>query len=543
MTPAMPGEHLVKTVDALDPGQGVDLLAGVGEVLAQALVHGHAAGDQLVLEDLLEQCPATAAARAGLGPGLEFGQLGATIVNRRANGALGDVMARADGRGVGQRIGAQGGCAIGQRQDQARRIGRQLDRILHVLQQGVVVAVVAHQHRADDLAAVGIDHQAPIAGVGLIDETIAFGARRSGMGIANGAHIHTQQFELGRHVGTGEGGRALPCQCAGNVTRHGIARRHQAKDAAAPRCTFANGKDPCIAGTAVLVDDHPTTRRDLQAAAATQRVLGANTCREHDQVGFKKLAPIEIHSIAVVFAGHYRLCGPGRVYAHTQGFDLRAQGCTAIAVELHRHQPRGKLHHMRFQAQRLEGIGRFETEQATPNHHAATGLCGSGTNTVQIIKGAIDQTRVALRTVDGRHERVGAGGQHQPVVAITPLGGDHFAAFAIDFEHRLAKMQVHGVTVIEAGIAQRQRFGIGAAEILGQVHTVVGALALLAEHPQLQACEGTAFDQLLHAMMAHHTVADHDQAFSRFTLHLHVHGDSSLRRAAKKRQKKDAWSR
>jgi hypothetical protein len=45
------------------------------------------------------------------------------------------------------------------RQDQRGRVGRQGNAVLGVLQQGVVIAVVAHQHRAEHMLAAGVHHQ------------------------------------------------------------------------------------------------------------------------------------------------------------------------------------------------------------------------------------------------------------------------------------------------------------------------------------------------------------------------------------------------
>ncbi|MCY1248745.1 hypothetical protein D9M72_622080 [compost metagenome] len=61
-------------------------------MFAQALVDTDAAGNQLMLEHLLEQAGATAAAGASLGLRLELAQVRTADVDGRTNGALGDVM-------------------------------------------------------------------------------------------------------------------------------------------------------------------------------------------------------------------------------------------------------------------------------------------------------------------------------------------------------------------------------------------------------------------------------------------------------------------
>ncbi|MCY1416802.1 hypothetical protein D9M71_323190 [compost metagenome] len=81
MATAMLGEHFLEADDAFHTHQCIQLLTGVGEVFAQALVHGHATGDQFVLEHLLEQGGATTAASAGLGLRLEHRQITAAAVD------------------------------------------------------------------------------------------------------------------------------------------------------------------------------------------------------------------------------------------------------------------------------------------------------------------------------------------------------------------------------------------------------------------------------------------------------------------------------
>ncbi len=54
MPATMLGQQFGEALDALDADDAVKLLAGVGEVLAQALVHRHAARRQFGVEHQLE---------------------------------------------------------------------------------------------------------------------------------------------------------------------------------------------------------------------------------------------------------------------------------------------------------------------------------------------------------------------------------------------------------------------------------------------------------------------------------------------------------
>ncbi len=137
---------------------------------------------------------------AGLGAGLEAREVAATAVDGGADRTLADVVAGADGGGVRQGIGTQRRGAFALRQDQAGRVGRQLDAVLHVLQQGVVVAVVADQYSADGLLAISRDDQTTVAGVGFVDKAVAARTCGGAVGIADGADVDAEQLELGRHV-------------------------------------------------------------------------------------------------------------------------------------------------------------------------------------------------------------------------------------------------------------------------------------------------------------------------------------------------------
>ncbi|MDT4827794.1 hypothetical protein FQZ97_611530 [compost metagenome] len=166
-------QHLVEGLDAFHADDAVQLLAGEGEVLAEALVHRHPACAQFVLDHLLEQRRAAAAAGCGPGACLDPGEVAAAAVDGGADRALADVVAGAHGGAGRQRVGAQRRGRLAGREDQHGRIGRQLDAVLRVLQQGVVVAVVADQYGAQHLPAVGGDHQAAVAAAGLVDEAVA----------------------------------------------------------------------------------------------------------------------------------------------------------------------------------------------------------------------------------------------------------------------------------------------------------------------------------------------------------------------------------
>ncbi|RMS72185.1 hypothetical protein ALP62_05513 [Pseudomonas syringae pv. aceris] len=510
---AMASQQFVKGFDAFDADHRVQLLAGMSEVFTQAFIDRHAAGHQFMLENLFEQCSATTAAGGGLGAGLDCGQIGAPIVDGRAHGAFADVMAGADGRCGGQGIGAQRGRAFATRQNQARWIGGQRDAVLRILQQCVVIAVIADQHSAEYLLAIGRHHQATVAGGSFINEAITDGPGQRTVRITDGADIHTQQLELGGHVGAEERVGILFAQLCCHTAGHLIAGRDQAEHAAVPGCAFADGIDISVAGAAVLVDCDATAWAERQLTLTGQGVLRTNTCGEHDQVGLEKLVVGEVHPIAILLAVADRLRGAGQMHADAQRFDTRLQCSATEVVQLHRHETRRELDDMGFQPQGFKRIGRFESEQTAADHYASSGLRRGIANAVQILECAIDQPGIAPRAFDRRYERVGARGQDQFVVTEAAFGGDDFVTITIDFQHRYAEVQRQAGLFVDRHLAHGQRFGVAACEVFGQVHAVIGALCFLAKDVDAIAFECAACDQLLDAMMPDHAITDDDQGF------------------------------
>src|SRR5690606_18148437 len=92
--------------------------------------------------------------------------------------------------------------------------------------------------------------------------------------------------------------------------------------------------------------------------------------------------------------------------------------------------------------------------------------------------------------------------------------GDHLAVGAVDTEHGRAKVQVHARLLVKICLTQRQRLGIPATEVLGQVHPVIGPLALFAEHMDVIPRQGAQLHQSLNAVVTDHTVTHHHQCLA-----------------------------
>ena len=109
-------------------------------------------------------------------------------------------------------------------------------------------------------------------------------------------------------------------------------------------------------------------------------------------------------------------------------------------------------------------------------------------------------------TVDGRHERVGAGRQNQRVVieGAALAGGDGLGV-PVDLQHALAGVDRGGFR----GRLKREVGGGPAGEVVAQVNPIVGTARLLAEHRNPDA--GNVRREF-HKAMPHHAVPNHDNA-------------------------------
>ncbi len=328
------------------------------------------------------------------------------------------------------------------------------------------------------------------------------------MGVADAADVHAEQFQLGAHVGAGEGG--LPAAQAGrHHLGHLVARRHETKNAPAPQRALADGVDVGIGRAALVVDDDAAAFADLEPAGARQLVARPDAGREDDEIGFQMPAVGELHAVAAGFAVHdLARIAPG-VHAHAERLDLAPQQRAAAGVELHRHQLRRELDHVRLEAERLQRIGRFETQQATAHHHADTRALRRLPDGVEVVQRAVHEAARPLAARHRRHERIRAARDHQRVVGQRVAGRrGHRARRAVDARHRRGGAQLETVLGVEPRRGQRQLVRRLVAEVLRQVHAVVGGAGFLAAHGEREAV-GRRFGQGVDQMLADHAVADH----------------------------------
>src|SRR5690606_27706323 len=118
---------------------------------------------------------------------------------------------------------------------------------------------------------------------------------RTPVGVANGTHIHTQQLELGAHVG------AVKClffrgQLARSCFRHTVAGGDKAVDEIAKVGALANGVNVGVAGAAVVINHNSAARSNFQPRRPGVLVIRAHTGSEHYHVGIQMAVIGKIHA-------------------------------------------------------------------------------------------------------------------------------------------------------------------------------------------------------------------------------------------------------
>ena len=331
------------------------------------------------------------------------------------------------------------------------------------------------------------------------------------MGVADGAHVHPHQLELGGHVGPDKAGLAA-AQAGHGGPGHLVAGGHQAEDAPLPERALADGEDGGIRAVAAVVDADAAALPDLQPGLPGQGVGGSNTGREQQHVGLNVSAVLETQAMTGLLPLLDALGGLLHQHLDPEGLDLVPQHGAAALVELYRHQPGGELHHLGLEAEQAQGVGRLQPQQAAADDHAAAGLGAGIADGGEISQGAIDEAALSLMAGDGGHEGHRAGRQHQTVVReLLAVGQRQGAGRPVEHLHLGPQPQRNAALFIPGGIRHAQGLGRLAAEYLGQMHPVVGGVRLGAKHRHLEPLEAARRHQLFDEVMTHHAVAHHQQ--------------------------------
>jgi hypothetical protein len=342
--------------------------------------------------------------------------------------------------------------------------------------------------------------------------------------------VDAEELELGRHVGAGEGARAVEERVDDDLG-HGVARCDEAVHRAARRGALADREDVRVGGPALLVHEHASARGDLEVALAGQGVARPDAGGEHHDLRVDDLG-----RCALLRAGRthpepgdgvtaFDLLGhDARVHGDAEALDVAHQRRAGGAVELHRHQPGRHLDDVGLQPELDERVGRFQPEQPTTDDDAAGGRRAGRLDRLEVLDGAVDEAAVLAAALDGRHERRRAGGEHQHVVLVDGDGagvreqvlggrrrGHHGdgARGPVDLGDDAVEHQPHPRVVVLTTGQERQRVG-ARAEPAREGDPVVGRARLLAEDEDVVGLGEAALDGGLGEPVAHHAVPDDD---------------------------------
>nr|KGD10729.1 putative nitrite reductase (NAD(P)H), large subunit [Burkholderia pseudomallei] len=502
-------------LEPLDAHHVIELLARIRKVLAQVVVHGEALLLHLGLQHLRDERHAAAARRARAGAALQRAEARRAARHRLAKLRLRHVVARADLRGVGQRIDAERRFrrAVRLRQDQEFGRPRQLDAVQHHLQQRAVVGRVAHHHRAEQcLPAFGHD-ELLVDAAALVGELVRAAAGRPAVRVADARDVDAHQLELRAQVRAGE--RALAArELPRDDARHVVAGRDEAEGLAVPCRALADRVDILIARAAALVDRDAAARADLEPACAGDLVARPDAGGEHDHVGIEMRAVGERHPVRARLAVDDLERVLARVHLHAERLDLLAQHPAAALVDLHGHQPRRELDHVRGEPHVAQRLRAFEPEQPAADDDARVRARAAGPHRLEILDRPVDEAAGALAAGHVRHERRRAGGEHELVVRerLARRQRDR-ARGAVDRDRLRVQQQPEvRMTLEEAGLDERQIVGGLAGEEFGQVDAIVRGARFLADHRDPRRGERArragrdAFEQLV----TDHAVTDDD---------------------------------
>src|SRR5690606_11633068 len=169
-------EHLAERTQLADAYEVIELLARVGEVLAEMVVHGDAATCELRFEYLGDERAAASAGRGRLRCRLECTDGRAARFDRCAERAFADVVAGADLRTFGQRCDARRAAllcvALEARHDHRLRVLGQFRAVEHHLQPNAVVLGIADQDAAEQAGTVFVDDELLVRLPMLVDERV-----------------------------------------------------------------------------------------------------------------------------------------------------------------------------------------------------------------------------------------------------------------------------------------------------------------------------------------------------------------------------------
>jgi hypothetical protein len=205
---------------------------------------------------------------------------------------------------------------------------------------------------------------------------------------------------------------------------------------------FADGVDVRVRRLAAGIDGDAATLADRQARCARQLVSRPNPRRKHDDVGLER-GPIRKNQPATALRARENLFGVLLQMDYgTQPFDLFPQQPPGRVVELRSHEARRELDDVGLEPEVLQRLGRFQAEQAAADDGAHPGAQRGGGDRLEVLDRAVDEAVAPVPAGDSRHERRGAGGEHQLVVRdFLVARRAHDLALDVDRQHLVVEAQ------------------------------------------------------------------------------------------------------
>lgn len=161
----------------------------------------------------------------------------------------------------------------------------------------------------------------------------------------------------------------------------------------------------------------------------------------------------------------------------------------------------------------LYGARGFEPEEPASDDRAARDARASSHDRVQVLDGAVDEDAFEFDAGKAWHEGRRTRRDHHVIV------GNSLAARGLDEpELTIDPRRLHTDAELDAAIAvprlvgEAELVGGGRGEVARELHAIVGGAGLLAQHGDAEASARVEGSDLFAEAMAHHAVADDDDA-------------------------------
>ena len=169
---------------------------------------------------------------------------------------------------------------------------------------------------------------------------------------------------------------------------------------------------------------------------------------------------------------------------------------------------------MRFQAEIVRGLCRFQTQEAAADHRRFFHLLAIVNDPFQILDRAIDENALLVDARHRRHERHRARRQDDHVIRnLSSLSGAHDFLFAIDLRGAVAEVKRDRVIGVPVKRRQREFFGLAMFEVFGEIDSIVRGSRLFAKGDNAIGAIRIEFDEAFAEAVADHAVADDNDRF------------------------------